>query len=173
MVDEIVQEATGAACDLLVPEGLSRDTWAALTGLERFYLRMLDIESAGVHTLDNYQNFSKAFGVPDYQDYMASATATKAFLKQPESFSASEMGEGKNFYPTRLTAVIRAVHGLLTEVESDAVIRDLVEERSDYLAVREQLADLAGYLAAKCSSPDTREKAEVLAARIKNSRFGD
>jgi putative DNA methylase len=65
VVDEIVQQAAEAANSLLVPEGLSAETWAKLSGIQRFYLRMMDMETTGASKLDNYQNFAKAFRVQD------------------------------------------------------------------------------------------------------------
>ncbi|MCT6562995.1 hypothetical protein N4307_15655, partial [Staphylococcus aureus] len=65
-MDEIVQQAAEAANSLLVPEGLSADTWQKINGIQRFYLRMMDIETSGASKLDNYQNFAKAFRVDDY-----------------------------------------------------------------------------------------------------------
>jgi putative DNA methylase len=61
VVDEIVEQAAETANGLLVPEGLDRETWAAIGGIQRFYLRMLDMETTGASKLDNYQNFAKAF----------------------------------------------------------------------------------------------------------------
>jgi hypothetical protein len=72
VVDEIVQEASEAANSLLIPEGLQPETWKAVKGIQRFYLRMLDIETTGASKLDNYQNFAKAFHVEDYTKVMAS-----------------------------------------------------------------------------------------------------
>jgi len=47
VVDEIVQQAAEAANSLLIPEGLKAVTWQKLSGIQRFYLRMMDIETTG------------------------------------------------------------------------------------------------------------------------------
>ncbi|MDI1351258.1 MAG: DUF1156 domain-containing protein, partial [bacterium] len=60
VVDEIIQQASEAANSILIPEGLSPDTWRSIDGVQRFYLRMMDMETTGASKLDNYQNFAKA-----------------------------------------------------------------------------------------------------------------
>ncbi|WP_226974939.1 helicase-related protein [Yersinia pseudotuberculosis] len=82
VVDEIVQQAAEAANSLLVPDGLSAETWQKINGIQRFYLRMMDIETTGASKLDNYQNFAKAFRVEDYGRVMGNMTASKAQLKR-------------------------------------------------------------------------------------------
>ena len=72
VVDEIVEQAAETANSLLVPQGLAHETWAAIGGIQHFYLRMLDMETTGASKLDNYQNFAKAFRVQDYTVVMAS-----------------------------------------------------------------------------------------------------
>ena len=88
VVDEIVQQAAEAANSLLVPEGLGSETWARLSGMQRFYLRMMDMETTGASKLDNYQNFAKAFRVGDYARVMGNMTANKAHLKHVTEFTS-------------------------------------------------------------------------------------
>lgn len=65
-----------------MPEGLAADTWGKLSGIERFVLRMMDMETTGARKLDNYQNFAKAFRVQDYARVMASMAPNEARLKR-------------------------------------------------------------------------------------------
>jgi putative DNA methylase len=65
VVDDIVEQAAETANGLLVPDGLDAETWAAISGIQRFYLRMLDMETTGASKLDNYQHFAKAFRMQD------------------------------------------------------------------------------------------------------------
>jgi putative DNA methylase len=74
VVDEIVEQAAETANSLLVPEGLEGETWQAIGGIQRFYLRMLDMETTGASKLDNNQNFAKAFRFDDYAAVMASTS---------------------------------------------------------------------------------------------------
>ena len=72
IVKEIIDYAVQVANEHLVPEGIPAALWERLSGPERFYLKMLDIEAAGLKKIDNYQNFSKAFRYSDYSHVMAS-----------------------------------------------------------------------------------------------------
>jgi hypothetical protein len=93
VVDEIVQQAAEAASSLLVPEGLSSDTWQKISGMQRFYLRMMDIETTGAAKLDNYQNFAKAFRVEDYSRVMGNMAANKAQLKRIPEFASRDLSD--------------------------------------------------------------------------------
>jgi len=173
VVDEIVQQASEAANNLLVPEGLPVETWQALNGIQRFYLRMLDMETTGASKLDNYQNFAKAFRVEDYARVMASMTANKASLKQPEQFGSRDLSSTTEIGPTWLGAMIVSIQQLLKEVEPNVVMVQLSEELPDFLDNRERLIDLANFLAQKCQSAKVRDAAEILSARLRNQRaFG-
>ncbi|MCV5803350.1 hypothetical protein OFN34_31605, partial [Escherichia coli] len=76
---------------MLVPEGLSNDTWQKINGIQRFYLRMMDIETTGASKLDNYQNFAKAFRVQDYARVMGNMAANKAQLKRIPEFASRDL----------------------------------------------------------------------------------
>jgi len=51
MVDELIAFAVNIANEYLVPEGVDRAVWEKSSGVERFYLKMLDMESKGIHGL--------------------------------------------------------------------------------------------------------------------------
>jgi putative DNA methylase len=90
-----------------VPQGVASASWNKLSGAERFYLKMLDMEARGAKTLDNYQNFAKAFKVRDFRALLASDKANEAQLKSAVEFGRAEMGEGSELHDS----VLRAVHG--------------------------------------------------------------
>ncbi len=171
VVDEIVQQASEAANSLLVPEGVTLDTWQAIGGIQRFYLRMLDMESVGASKLDNYQNFAKAFRVEDYAKVMASMSANGARLKQADEFTSRELTESTEIGPTWLGHLIIAIQQLLAEVEPQSVIKTLMEDLPDYLEIRPKLIDLARFLESKSSSETVRSAAEVLASRMQTQRL--
>jgi putative DNA methylase len=85
-VTEIIDFAVQVANEHMVPEAMSAAVWERLTGAERFFCKMLDLETTGVRRLDNYQNFAKAFRVPDYDMLMASVDPNKARLKLAREF---------------------------------------------------------------------------------------
>ena len=173
VVDEIVQQASEAANNLLVPEGLPLDIWQSISGVQRFYLRMVDMESTGASKLDNYQNFAKAFRVENYAALMASMTANKARLKQPDDFASRDLSDSTEIGPTWLGQLFIALQQLLKDVEPQAVVLQLVDALPDYMENRLKLIQLATFLSRKATQPAMRAAAETLSARMQNQRALD
>ncbi|HGF3678842.1 anti-phage-associated DUF1156 domain-containing protein [Vibrio parahaemolyticus] len=170
VVDEIVQQAAEAANSLLVPEGLSADTWQKLSGIQRFYLRMMDIETTGAGKLDNYQNFAKAFRVVDYTRVMGSMAANKAQLKRIPEFVSRDLTESNEIGSTWLGQLIIGLQQLLAEAEPQSVISHLQEELPDFMEIRTVLIDMLKFIENKAPEQATRDVAEVLGARLRNMR---
>ena len=97
-VDGLIAFAVDTANQCLVPAGIAKAYWDRLSGAERFYLKMLDLEARGVKSLDNYQNFAKAFKVRDFKSLLASHKANDARLKNALDFGRSEMSEGSELH---------------------------------------------------------------------------
>lgn len=172
VVDEIVQQAAEAASNLLVPEGLAADTWGKLAGIERFVLRMMDMETTGARKLDNYQNFAKAFRVQDYARVMASMTPNEARLKQVTEFASRDLTESTELGATRLGRLVIALQQMRADLEPQAIISQLQAEMPNFLEARLLLVDLLAFVERKAPEADVRTAAEVLGARLKNQRFG-
>jgi adenine-specific DNA methylase len=172
VVDEIVQQAAEAASNLLVPEGLATDTWGKLSGIERFVLRMMDMETTGARKLDNYQNFAKAFRVLDYTRVMASMAPNEARLKRVTEFASRDLTDSTELGATRLGRLTIAMQQMRAEVEPQTIISQLQAEMPDFLEARPLLADLLAFVERKAPETDVRTAAEVLGARLKNQRFG-
>lgn len=170
VVDEIVQQAAEAANSLLVPEGLGAETWARLSGIQRFYLRMMDMETTGASKLDNYQNFAKAFRVQDYARVMGDMKANAARLKRVSEFTSRELTDSTEIGPTWLGHLIIGLQQLLAEVEPQAVIQQFQQDLPDFMEVRPLLIDMLGFIERKAPEAMVREAAEVLGARLKNLR---
>lgn len=170
VVDEIVQQAAEAANSLLVPEGLGADTWARLSGVQRFYLRMMDMETTGASKLDNYQNFAKAFRVEDYARVMGNMAANKARLKHVTDFTSRDLTESTEIGATWLGRVIIGLQQLLAETEPQTVISQLQAEMTDFMEVRPLLIDMLAFIERKAPEPEVRGVAEVLGARLRNLR---
>jgi len=170
VVDEIVQQAAEAANSLLVPEGLGAETWARLSGIQRFYLRMMDMETTGASKLDNYQNFAKAFRVQDYARIMGDMKANAARLKRVSEFTSRELTDSTEIGPTWLGHLIIGLQQLLAEVEPQAVIQQFQQDLPDFMEVRPLLIDMLRFMERKASEATVREVAEVLGARLKNLR---
>jgi putative DNA methylase len=171
VVDEIVEQAAETANSLLVPEGLDRETWAAIGGIQRFYLRMLDMETTGASKLDNYQNFAKAFRVQDYAAVMASIKPNAARLKSITELTPRDLTDRTEIGPTPLGALIIAIQEFLAEKDPEGVMADLREAVTDYLHRRPLLVDMADFLAAKSRAPEVRRAAEAIASRMRHQRL--
>jgi len=170
VVDEIVQQAAEAANSLLVPEGIAPDTWHKLNGIQRFYLRMMDMESTGASKLDNYQNFAKAFRVVDYTKVMANMTANKAQLKHVTDFASRDLTESTELGATWLGRLIIGLQQLLAETEPQVVIGQLQAELPDFMEIRPLLIDMLGFMEKMAPEDEVRQAAEVLGARLRNLR---
>lgn len=170
VIDEIVQQAAEAANSLLVPEGLSADTWQKINGIQRFYLRMMDIETTGASKLDNYQNFAKAFRVEDYGRVMGNMTANKAKLKQIPEFASRDLTDSTEIGSTWLGYLIIGLQQILNEKEPHTIISQLQAELPDFMEVRPILIDILTFIEKKAPAKATRDAAEVLGARLKNMR---
>lgn len=170
VVDEIVQQAAEAANSMLVPDGLSAEAWAKLSGIQRFYLRMMDMETTGASKLDNYQNFAKAFRVEDYTRVMGNMTANKARLKRVIEFASRDLTESTEIGASWLGRVIIGLQQLLGETEPQTVISQLQAEMPDFIEIRPLLIDMLHFLELKAPEAEIREAAEVLGARLRNLR---
>jgi len=172
VVDEIVQQAAETASSLLVPEGLAPDTWAKLTGIERFVLRMLDMETTGAQKLDNYQNFAKAFRVEDYSRVMGDMRPNHARLKRVTEFASRDLTESTEIGVTKLGRIIIALQQMLKDTEPQVIVEQIKNEMADFLEVRPLLVDMLAFIERKSPEANVRAAAEVLGARLKNLRFG-
>ena len=176
-VDGLINFAVDTANQCLVPQGIAKTYWDKLSGAERFYLKMLDMEARGTKTLDNYQNFAKAFKVRDFKVLMGDQRANKARLRTAVEFGRAEMGEGAELYQSVLRAVLYAVMELVKNLDSDEVLAHLTLNIPNYygdMTQRELAVELADYLAKRLDGlrPDEASAARVLRELVKNQRLG-
>ncbi len=176
-VDGLIAFAVDTANQCLVPQGIPDRHWKEFTGAERFYLKLLDLEAKGLKTLDNYQNFAKAFKVRDFRALMGSQKANEARLRSAVEFGKNEMSEGSEFYQSVLRAVLYAVMELANNMDGNDVIAHLTLNVPDYYSnqtQRERVVELADYLVKKLETlrPDEASAARVLREMVKNQRLG-
>jgi putative DNA methylase len=176
-VDDLIAFAVSTANQCLVPQGIERRLWEKLSGAERFYLKMLDLEARGAHTLDNYQNFARAFKVRDFYALIGDRRANHARLKSAAEFGRAEMGEGSELHGSILRAVLYALMELGKDVETAEVLARLTHNVPDYygdLTQRERVIAIADYLADRLESlrADEASAARVLAEAVRNQRVG-
>lgn len=172
-IGDIIDFAVQIANEHLVPEGLDPGLWERLNGSERFFARMLDVETSGAKKLDNYQNFAKAFRVEkDWQrDLMGSLKPNEARLKTAMEFKKS-IFDG-DFGASRLRAILFALYEIQCEIDGDLVlshVRDLVP---GYLSEREDLIAFAAYIAQKRAGilEDEAGAARILQGLMRNERL--
>ncbi|MET4344705.1 anti-phage-associated DUF1156 domain-containing protein [Bradyrhizobium sp. RT9a] len=173
LVAEIIDFAVQIANEHMVPEHMAPKLWEGLWGAERFYLKMMDIETTPLRKLDNYQNFAKAFRVGDYGAVMGSMEPNKARLKTAAEFKKTGF-EIPEFGPSATRAVLYAIYELESDVEGDEVLSHLRDMLSSYHSKRDDLAAIAEYIAKKREKVDETESraARILHGLIRNERLG-
>jgi putative DNA methylase len=173
LVGEIIDFAVQVANEHMVPDQMPPKLWAGLSGAERFYFKMMDIETTSLRKLDNYQNFAKAFRVNDYGALMGSMEPNKARLKTAKEFKKTGF-EIPEFGPSATRAVLYAIFELENDVEGDDVLSHLKDILPKYHAKRDDLAAIADYIARKREAGDETESraARILHGLIRNERLG-
>lgn len=180
-VDELIDFAVQTAVQFLVPVGFEKGEWQKLQAVERFYLKMAEMEHQGSKTLDNYQNFAKAFKVQHFDQLVSDASkANSARLKLSTEFKSAMMSGEAEMAGTPLRALLYALFELSKEVEVDDVLLHLMENCPNYLPNKQLLAKMADYLAekreglkgTKTFNPELEAScARVLAEAIRNQRL--
>jgi putative DNA methylase len=175
-VDELITYAVETANGCLVPQGIEKRYWDKLSGAERFYLKMIDMESRGAKKLDNYQNFMKAFKVRNFKPLMASTKANNAMLNSAVEFGRNEMGEGSELHNSVMRAVLYAMMELVNGMDSNEVLAHLTFNVPNYygdITQRELAVSISEYLAKHLEAirPEEASAARILRELIKNQRM--
>jgi len=176
-LDGLINFAVDTANQCLVPHGIAKCYWDRLSGAERFYLKMLDLEYRGANKIDNYQNFAKAFKVRDFQAFMGSRKANNARLKSALEFGRTEMGEGSELYQSALRAVLYAIMEIAKDMDGTEVLAHLTMNIPNYygdMTQRDLAVELADYLAKRLEElrPEEASAARVLRELVNNQRLG-
>jgi len=180
-VDEMIEFAVQTAVQFLVPDGFDKSDWQRLAAVERFYLKMADMEQQGLKTLDNYLNFARAFKVRHSDQLMSEKSkANAARLKLSTEFKSTFMSGDSEIASTTLRALLYALFEITKEVETDDVLLHLMENCANFLQVKPVLIKMADYLAEKRENlkptkvfrPDLEASAaRVLAEALRNQRL--
>jgi putative DNA methylase len=180
-VDDLIEFAVQTAVQFLVPVGFEKEEWQKLQAVERFYLKMAEMEHQGAKTLDNYQNFAKAFKVRQFDQLMSDySKANAARLKLSTEFKGAMMSGEREIAGTPLRALLYALHEVSREVEMNDVLWHLMENCPNYQFNKSMLAKMADYLAEKREGlkstrtfkPDVEAScARILAEAIRNQRL--
>jgi putative DNA methylase len=179
-VDGLIAFAVATANKYLVPQGIDKKHWGKLSGAERYYLKMLDMEARGAKTLDNYQNFAKAFKVRNFHALMGDQHANHARLKSAVEFGRAEMSEGSELYQSTLRAVLYSLMELQNNVDGSEVLAHLLLNIPDFHGEitqsspqRKVAAELADYLARRLEvlRPEEASAARVLRELLQTRHF--
>jgi putative DNA methylase len=171
-VDDLITFAVETANGCLIPQGIEKNHWDNLQPSERFYLKMLDIEAQGHKTLDNYQNFAKAFKVKDFRLFMASERANAARLKSAADFGRADMSGDSEFASSTLRGILYALMELQKDIDGDEVVKHLSYNVPDYFNQRDGIVEISDYLARKLEGIRSEEAstARVLRDLIRHQR---
>jgi adenine-specific DNA methylase len=174
VVGEIIEFAVQVANDHLVPEGLEPSLWETLNGPERFYMRMLDVETTAARKLDTYQNFAKAFRLgKDWQrDLLGSQKPNAARLRAAAEFKKTVF-EG-DFGTSKTRSILYAIFEIQSDVDGELVLAHLRDLIPNYLTEREALIEIAAYIARKREGVDNGEAsaARVVHGLMRHERLG-
>jgi len=184
LVHEFIAFAAQVANEALIPEGLPPSVWETLNGSERFYLRMIEMESRGERKLDNYQNFAKAFRVAKWQPLMASEKPNDARLKSAVEFRRAEFS-GSEFGQSLLRAILYALYELQAENQDERDAEDVLShlrdnasgdahEAQNYYRRRQDIIAITEYLSQKLATlrSDEASAARVLNGLVRNEKLG-
>ena len=140
---------------------------------------MLDMEARGAKTLDNYQNFAKAFKVRDFKaSWPASRRRTTRGSRAQSNSVDSEMGDGSELYQSVLRAVLYAIMELHEEHRRRGSARPPHAQHSQLLRRHEPPRSWPSNLPTTWRSawrvlrPDEASNARVLSELVKNHRIG-
>jgi putative DNA methylase len=131
---------------------------------------MLELEAKGFKTLDNYQNFAKAYKVRDFKPLLASHKANAARLKSAQDFGRTEISGDAELANTPLRSVLYALMELQKDLDGDDVLTHLSLNVPDYYPRRPLLVALADYLARtlKPLRDDEARQAAILRELVRN-----
>jgi putative DNA methylase len=172
-IRDLVDYAAEVANGLLVPAGFPRDRWRDLTPPERFYVRMLDMETRGPTRVADFQNFARSLAFADYAALMASTSAGAASLAGAADLKG-RMLDGEGFGGSLLRHLLFAVWKTLENGDPKLGVTTLRTHYSaDYWQRRRQLIGLAGYVAdkTKTTRPQESRAAHELAEALMLDRM--
>jgi putative DNA methylase len=180
-VDEMIDFAVLTAVQFLVPVGFEKTEWQKMAEVERFYLKMAEMEHQGAKTLDNYQNFAKAFKVHHFEQLTSDTSkANAARLKLATEFKGSLMSGDAELANTPLRALLYGMYEIDKEVEVEDVLFHLMDNCPNYNQNKAILIKMADYLAEKREAlkatktfhPDREASAaRILVESMRNQRL--
>lgn len=173
VVDTLVEHAAKAAAKALVPQGIDKRHWQTFSNGERFYLKMIDLESTGLIRLELFQRYSTAYQVLDKEAYMASNKANDASMKSAMQFGRT-ISEHADFGKISLVRIIlRAIDRIHRDHDVDEVVSELHDLVPEYYRRHDVLVAIAGYVADKrrIRNEDEASAARILRMALQNEKI--
>jgi hypothetical protein len=144
---DLMNQAKRTAVDFLVPLGLEEHLrhspdgtgayqfWRSLAPEEKFLLKALELEAAGVSKIGAFQDLGRAYGIADYEDLLGPAVANEARSRLPGEFPRPDLTRWDDVPPNERTHFAHSVtrhlyHALkLLEdgAEADRAVKHLVD----------------------------------------------
>lgn len=118
-VEQLIAQAVEIACNYLMPGGIEKNSWQALTPEERFYIKGLEMESHGEYRAGAYQELARGFGLRDYRYLLANARANENRLKTATEFAARNLGD-EGFGNSMVRHTLFAVREVVRTEETEA-----------------------------------------------------
>lgn len=172
VVDKLVEHAAKVAAQALAPHGVSDAHWRSFNNSERFYLKMIDMESRGPVKLEIFQRFSTAYGVLDKDLFMASSRANDAKTRTAGQFGRNGLDHAQFGKSSPVRLVLRAMDRIERNHDTDDVITELRDLLPDYIRKHELLVAIAAYVAErrKDAQPADAASARILRSALMNAR---
>lgn len=173
IVDTLVEHAAKAAAKALVPQGIDKRHWQAFSNGERFYLKMIDLESTDQVRLELFQRYSTSYQVLDKETYMATNKANNASMKSANQFGRN-LTDHPDFGRTSLVRIVlRAIDRIMRDHDVEEVISELKDLVQDYYRRHEILVAISGYIAEKRRNrnEDEASSARILRLALQNEKI--
>ncbi len=176
-VVQLIENAVRIACDHLVPQGLSKEAWKKLSGMERFYLKGLEVETHGETRVGAFQELARGFGATEYTTLYANNQANQARLQTASEFGSKQLNDridNDDFASSLLRHALFAIYSAVKAEDAKEGLNYLKTELPAYWAEREQLMLELEYLARLEKLPalthwvDDAGMARVLLGAIRN-----
>lgn len=182
-IERLIERAVRVASDHLLPDGLPASLWADLSGVERFYLKGLDLERRGEARSGAFQELARPFNVPEYGTLLAKAKANQVRLKTAAELGRRDLRRAgtadraedralEGFAAGMLRHALYGVWQAGQEGDLRSALTWFENNLPDYWNRQDKVAVLLDHLA-RIRTPDRREEAEVaghLAGAVRNHR---
>ncbi len=185
-VDELIDFSVQLAVKYLVPVGFESEEWMKFAPIERYYFKMAEMESRGYKTLDNYQNFAKAYKVMNFSNVLSpTSKANSTRLALGLELKGQKMSGDAELSNTMLRLILYAIYEASEQKEGDE-INTVLEHLSEnlthekYFSNRNLIIKILQFLAdkRKLVKPAKNYKvdveanyADLLAEAIKTQKF--